>query len=362
MIKIENNKKIGVAVSGEIDSSVAIHILRQNGFDPIGFTLKLLNDKSKKNDVVKKAKKVCEKFNIEHVIIDGRKIFKKMIKDNFANEYLLGNTPNPCILCNKIIKWNLILNELDKRKIKYFATGHYCKNIFNEITNRFEIHKANDKKKDQSYFLWKLTQKELSRTIFPLGNFQKKEVKEIAEKINLFNSGRPESQDICFIPNNDYRHFLNENYKGKINKIQKGSFINEDGKILGYHTGYYNFTIGQRRGLNIAVGHRIFVKEIIPEKNEVILAEKEKLLSNECILKNVNFVSVPNIENKTIVTIKIRYRHVGIKAKLFQQDKSKILVKFLTPAKAVTPGQSAVFYDDKILLGGGIIDNVNNIS
>ncbi|MEA3500474.1 MAG: tRNA 2-thiouridine(34) synthase MnmA [Candidatus Marinimicrobia bacterium] len=362
MIKTENNKKIGVAVSGGIDSSVAIHILQQNGYDPIGFTLKLLDDKNEKIDVVNRAKKVCEKFNIEHVVIDGREIFKKMIKDDFAKEYLHGNTPNPCVLCNKIIKWNLILNELDERKIKYFATGHYCKNIFNNVTNRFEIHKANDKKKDQSYFLWKLTQKELSRTIFPLGNFQKEKIQEIAEEINLFNSERTESQDICFISNNDYRHFLNENYKEEINKIQKGTFVNEDGEILGHHNGYYNFTIGQRRGLKIAVGHRIFVKEIIPEKNEVILAEKEHLLSNECLLKNVNLVSVPNIENGTLVTIKIRYRHIGIKAKLFQQDKSKMLVKFNTPAKAVTPGQSAVFYDGELLLGGGIISNEQNLT
>jgi len=359
MEKTNNSKnKIGVALSGGVDSSVALHILKKNGYEPIGITLKLLDNKNTKTDVVFKAKKVCEKLNIEHIVLDGRKIFKKMIKDNFAQEYLLGNTPNPCVLCNKIIKWNLILNELDKRKIKYFATGHYCKNIFNETTNRFEIHKANDRKKDQSYFLWKLTQKELSRTIFPLGDYQKEEIKKIAEEINLFHYKESESQDICFIPNNDYRHFLKENYKEKINKVQKGTFVNEDGEILGYHNGYYNFTIGQRRGLNIAVGNRIFVKEILPKKNEVVLAEKEKLLSNECILKNINFVSVPKIGNEIIATVKIRYRHSGIKAKLIQQDESKILVKFLTPAEAVTPGQSAVFYDGEILLGGGIIDNV----
>ncbi|MEA1986036.1 MAG: tRNA 2-thiouridine(34) synthase MnmA, partial [Candidatus Marinimicrobia bacterium] len=316
MMKIRNNKKIAVALSSGVDSSVASYLLMKQGYDVVGITLKLFDDANDKKNTVEKAKHICEKFNVEHIVIDAQDEFQKTIEDYFASEYLLGNTPNPCVLCNKEIKWKLLINELDKIGIQQFATGHYVKKILNEKNNRYEIHKANDITKDQSYFLWKLSQEDLARTRFPLSDIRKEKIKALAKKLNLFKSEESESQDICFVQNNDYRQFLKDNYNDDISKIQKGTFKNEEGKILGYHDGYYNFTIGQRRGLDVAVGHRIYVKKILPKKNEVILAEKEGLLSNACVLKDVNFVSIPQIENELLVTIKIRYRHKGIKAKL----------------------------------------------
>ncbi len=346
--------KIGVALSGGVDSSTAMYLLIQKGYEPVGITLKLFDDN---NSVVEKAKKICDKLNVEHIVVECQDIFKKTIKDYFANEYLNGRTPNPCVLCNQTIKWNLLLNELEKRGIHKIATGHYVKRKFNKSTNRYEIHKANDENKDQSYFLWKLSQDYLSRTIFPLSEYSKDEIKKIASKHNLIQPSESESQDICFLPNIDYRQFLENNYKSETDKIGEGKFVDEEGNVLGIHNGYHNFTIGQRRGLNIAVGHRIFVKEIIPQENKIVLATKDKLQSNQCILKDINFVSIPNCEKERLVTIKIRYRHKGINAKIIQKSNSEIIVTFLNPAEAVTPGQSGVFYDGEILLGGGIISN-----
>ena len=354
-------------MSGGVDSSVAAYLMKKKSYDLTGVTLKLTTGILKSDgieidsnccsvDDILRAKENCRQFDIPHHLLNFSKSFRDKIVDNFAAEYFAGRTPNPCVLCNREIKWTDLLNWMDEQDIQYLATGHYARIKKNEASGRMELLRAKDPEKDQSYVLWALTQDQLARTIFPLGELTKPEVRKIAADLKLSNADKADSQDICFVPDNDYRHFLHLFDMKKAESIGPGNFIDSDGKILGQHRGYYHYTIGQRRGLNVPQGYPVYVKKIDPEKNEVTVVKKEELGNTSCVLRDVNWISEDGTKPEYTVLIKIRYRHKGIPAKLTPLISGKIVVNFLITADSVTPGQSAVFYDGDRVLGGGIIE------
>ena len=359
--------KAVIGMSGGVDSSVAAWLMLKEVDDLQGVTLKLTCDIITKNDLVIdstccsaddiiRAKENCDQFHIPHHVLNFSTSFKEKIVDTFAEAYFSGITPNPCILCNREIKWTDLLNWMDTQNIDFLATGHYARINFNEKSQRYELLRAKDLTKDQSYVLWALNQKQLTRTRFPLGELTKSEVRNIAAGLKLSNADKADSQDICFVPDNNYRNFLQAYDEKRTQNIGPGNFIDTEGRILGQHRGYYRYTIGQRRGLNLAMGYPVYVKTIDPVKNEVTVVEKKDLLTAGCLLKSVNWISEDGQKNQYDVQIKIRYRHKGIQAQLYPLNSKKIVVNFEDSADSVTPGQSAVFYDGDRVLGGGIIE------
>jgi len=286
-----------------------------------------------------------------------REKFRNSVIADFINEYLAGRTPNPCVVCNAEIKWGEVLKLADTLDCQYIATGHYAQ--IEQHDNDFYLKKGVDAKKDQTYFLWRLPQNVLSRTIFPLGTLTKPEVRQIAFD-NGFEqlSKKAESQEICFIPNNNYREFLEQEVENYKDICKEGNFVDMNGNILGKHSGYPNFTIGQRKGLNIALGKPMFVAKIIPQSNEVVLTERENLLSTELLAKDCIFVNRSKVETQNFaplhVEARIRYKSPAEKAQIFfENDFAR--VKFKNPVLGVTPGQSVVFYQDDLIIGGGVI-------
>ena len=355
--------KVLLAMSGGLDSSIAALLLLKEGYELIGATYRpwdsVSNACTEKEkgccsvDAIIGAKQMAEKLGFPHHIIDFRKEFRSTVIDNFIDEYLNGRTPNPCVICNAYIKWGDLLNKVEELGYDYVATGHYAR--IKSENNQYYLAKGVDKLKDQSYFLWMLSQENLKRTLFPLGNYQKSKIREIARK-NGFNklADRRESQEIGFIPDNDYRRFLKEEVPEIINRIGTGNFISTSGKIIGSHKGYPFYTIGQRKGLDIAVGHPLYVIKINNSKNEVVLGKKEELNKKEMWIDNTISNKYKTIPDNLEVTVKIRYRNKGNLCRITQIDK-KIKVEFYEEVSAITPGQSAVFYDGDDLICGGII-------
>lgn len=338
-------QKVICAMSGGVDSSVVAALLKRDGFNVVGVFMKLVDSTSFKESE-KSAQKVAEKLNIPFKVLDLRKDFRKIIIEPFLNEYSLGNTPNPCVNCNPQIKFNLLFDKISKNKKDLLATGHYV--ILEKQENKFNLLKGEDSNKDQSYFLWQLSQKELKRTIFPLGHFKKEEVKRMAKDFNLPILNRKESQEICFVPT-DINIFLKEHLK-----IKPGEIINMNGDKLGKHPGLVFFTIGQRKGINLPGGpYYVFKKDL--KNNVLMVTKKEKdLMSRELKIKNINWISgkKPKIINGVVV--KIRYRDKGNIAKVVFSGKTAKII-FNRVQRAITVGQSAVIYKREKLLGGGII-------
>ncbi|MFA5355769.1 MAG: tRNA 2-thiouridine(34) synthase MnmA [Candidatus Paceibacterota bacterium] len=338
------NRKIICAISGGVDSAVSAALLKEAGFNVAGVFMKLV-DSASFADSEKSAKKVAAKLGIPLRILDLRKEFKKKIIEPFLKHYLSGNTPNPCINCNQQIKFNLILDRISSDK-DFLATGHYAR--IEKKGGDYMLLKGKDKNKDQSYFLWKLSQRELKRTIFPLAYFTKKETKRLAESFNLPVSGRKESQEICFVPG-DIKNFLKRHLK-----LKEGRVINTEGKVLSRHQGLQLFTIGQRRGINLPGGPYYVLNKNIKDNILVVTKNEKDLYTKSFCVKEVNWISGKKQKSLKNVVIKIRYRDKGSPADVFLSG-SRGRIIFKKPQRAITPGQSAVAYRGERLLMGGII-------
>ena len=350
-------------MSGGIDSSLSALLLQEKGFDVVGLTMQMwgnpeddprrTNDKSNDSDSITEAKKVAQQLNIPHYTVDIIDKFNNTVICNFINEYMEGKTPNPCVLCNTKIKWEVLLEKAKELNCDFIATGHYAQ--VRKFNSKYIIHKAIDKKKDQSYFLWGLNQQILSKTILPLGIYTKDEIKDIAtEKGFIKLVQKKESQEICFIHDNDYRRFLNEKITNLNEKVGTGNFISTSGKILGQHKGYPYYTIGQRKGLQIALGEPMYVVEIKPKTNEIVLGRRDEMYKKVMYVENFNLVKYDSLPKEMELITKVRYRSDGVLSKVTQSN-YKLKIEFYNDVFAITPGQSAVFYDGEDVLGGGII-------
>ncbi len=342
-------EKVLIGMSGGVDSSVCAVLLKERGFTVGGVTLNL-ND-SFNTDNIKDAAKVCERLSVPHFSIELKEEFKQKVIDNFIDEYICGRTPNPCIVCNKYIKFGKMLEIARQNGYGKIATGHYAQ-IEKREDGRYLLKKAEDKTKDQTYVLYCLSQEQLSAIEFPLGALSKPEVRAIAEKENLINAQKKDSQDICFVPDGDYAAFI-ERTSGYIS--QKGDYLNINGQKIGEHQGVIHYTIGQRKGLNIAFGKPVFVISKNAEQNTVVLGESENLFYNKVLVENTNFIPFDNLENEMRVTAKLRYSQKEQDAVIRPLENAKVLVEFCEPQRAPSPGQAAVFYDGDYVVGGGVI-------
>ncbi len=356
-------KKIMAAMSGGVDSAVAAFLLKEQGHDLKGVTLKLFNEEDlgdfdSRNcgsvDDIGDAKKVCERLGFSHEVLNLRDKFKKCVMDDFACKYYDGLTPNPCIECNKHIKFTSILDLAKDEGYTHIATGHYCSIVKDEASGRYVIKKAIDDSKDQTYVLYGLTQETLSRTLFPLGGMTKKEVREIAEEHGFINARKKDSQDICFIKDGNYKRFL-EYHTGKA--LIGGDFILPDGKVIAKHMGVPAYTIGQRKGLGIAYEHPLYVISKDKDTNTVIVGKEDLLFTNRVLVNDVNFISVAALASPVKAAAKLRYHQKESECIIHPIDETTVMLEFSDPQRAVTPGQAAVFYDGEYVLGGGTISN-----
>lgn len=333
-------------MSGGVDSSVCAALLKNDGYEVLGITLDLFGDTTQSQA---DAKSVCDSLEIEHTVFNLKNEFKGFVIDNFINEYINGRTPNPCIVCNRTIKFGEMLKLADKLGCDKIATGHYAKII--EKNGRFLLCRGDDRSKDQSYVLYCLTQKQLSRTVFPLASHSKDEVRATAEGLNLINANKKDSQDICFVPDGDYAAFIEKTANFV---AQTGNYLDINGKVLGQHKGVIRYTIGQRKGLGIALGKPAFVIDKNPNTNEVIIGDEENLFYNKVYIENLNFIPFDELKGEMKVFCKLRYRHTEQPATI-KPYKNGVLVEFEAPQRAPSPGQAAVFYDGDIVVGGGTI-------
>jgi tRNA-specific 2-thiouridylase len=356
--------KVLVAMSGGIDSTVTAMMLHQEGYEVIGITMKTWDyansGGSKKEtgccslDSINDARQVAVDMGFHHFILDIRSEFGDYVVDNFVDEYMSGRTPNPCVLCNTHIKWNALLKRADALDCEFIATGHYA--IINELDGRRFVSRAVDDQKDQSYVLWGLSQECLQRSRFPLGSYTKPEIRQMAKDWGYEElSKKAESYEICFVPDNDYRSFLKRKVEGLEESLVGGEFVDTSGRILGKHQGYPFYTVGQRKGLGIALGEPMFVTAIDPVSNRVVLGREEDLVRNGMSVHQVNLMKYDQIPDGLEATTKIRYRDQGTLSELFQKGTDEVRVEFLANVKGVAPGQSAVFYEGDDVIGGGII-------
>ncbi|RTL59423.1 MAG: tRNA 2-thiouridine(34) synthase MnmA [Sphingobacteriales bacterium] len=357
--------KVLVAMSGGIDSTVTALMLNDEGYEVVGITMKTwdyaTSGTSKKEtgccnlDSFNDARMAAVQHGFPHFVLDIREEFGDFVIENFVEEYLAGRTPNPCVMCNTHIKWRALLKRADALGCDYIATGHYG-NIHQHENGRYYISKGIDETKDQSYVLWGLQQDLLSRTLLPLGNYRKTAIRQMAMDYGYPElAKKSESYEICFVPDNDYRSFLKQKVEGLEEKVAGGNFIDKSGKVLGKHKGYPFYTIGQRKGLDIALGKPAFVTEIIPETNTVVLGDEDDLKQNEMLVTKINWIKYDGVTPGMEATTKIRYKDQGSLSNLYPESENTVRVKFYESAKGIAPGQSAVFYEGNDVIGGGII-------
>lgn len=350
-------KRVAVAMSGGVDSSVAAAKLLTEGYDVFGVTMLLFNaedsDKIVQSNALSDAKKVADQLGIAHYVLDLRDYFKKQIIDYFVQSYARGITPNPCVLCNEVIKFGVMYDEALKLGADYVATGHYAKVLYNSLKKRYELYKGNDLRKDQSYVLYHMKQNILAHILFPVGDIDKRETRIMAEKFGLPVYSKPESQDICFIPNNDHLQFLKKYVPGA---FQPGEIVDVAGNVLGMHKGLPAYTVGQRKGLGIAVGSPIYVVALDVSKNRLIVGPEDKLFAKTVKAEDYSFLDCKTVTGTFKAYAKIRYASPPAACTVYPEGAS-LRVEFEVPQRAITPGQSIVFYEGDRLLGGAIITN-----
>lgn len=356
--------RILVAMSGGIDSSLAAVLLHEEGYEVIGMTMKTWDyassGASKKEtgccslDSINDARNVAVQLGFPHYILDIREEFGDYVIDHFTGEYLEGRTPNPCVLCNTHIKWDALLRRADRLDCEYIATGHYAN--LNQANDRYFVSKGVDVWKDQSYVLWGVSQESLRRTKLPLGHLTKATIREMAKERGFFDLvNKSESYEICFVPDNDYRGFLKRRVEGLEDRVRGGNFVLENGTVVGKHEGYPFYTIGQRKGLGIALGHPVYVTEIRKDTNEVVLGIEKDLDRPGMWVGKLNLQKYNALPLPMETTTKVRYKHEGSPAIIEQIEPDKIEVRFHEPVSAIAPGQAAVFYEGDDLIGGGWI-------
>lgn len=354
-------KKVVVGMSGGVDSSVAAHLLLQQGYEVIGVTMQIWQEEDvctlEENggccglSAVEDARRVAERLGIRYYVMNFRKEFQENVIDYFVDEYLHGRTPNPCIACNRYVKWESLLQRSLEIGADYIATGHYAR--IDKLPNgRYALKKSVTAAKDQTYALYNLTQEQLSHTLMPVGEYEKEKVRKMAEDAGLPVAHKPDSQEICFVSDNDYASFI-ERETGI--PVPTGNFVDIHGNVIGTHQGITHYTIGQRKGLGLAMGHPVFVCEIRPETNEVVIGENEDIFTKTIRANHLNFMSVAGIEGEVRALAKIRYNHRGDMCTLHMVDEDIIEAVFDKPQRAATPGQALVFYDGEYVMGGGTI-------
>lgn len=348
-------KKIVVGMSGGVDSSVSAVLLKKQGYEVIGVTMKMWeNEKDPNFQIGQDAKKVCELLNIPHYILDSTKEFKENVINNFITTYQKAETPNPCIECNRNLKFGCLWEFAKSLGCEYISTGHYAKTAYSDKFKQVVLKKADSNNKDQSYFLYAMNKEVLPRLVFPLENYiNKDEIREIAKAYFLPVAAKKDSQEVCFIPNDDYTNFL---LKATNQEPKAGDFVTKEGKILGKHKGLIFYTVGQRKGLGISYREPLYVIELKQKENEVVLGTIQDLYNTKVRIKNVNWLVDPKYIDKEKIKAKIRYRAIESPCQILQLTESRAEVLFNEPQKAITPGQSLVFYEGDIVLGGGIME------
>ena len=377
-------QKVVVGMSGGVDSSVAAYLLKKQGYDVIGVTMQIWQDEDACSisenggccglGAVEDSRRVASVLGIPHYVMNFKKEFKESVIDYFVSEYVMARTPNPCIACNRFVKWESLLARALSIGASYIATGHYA--IIDSLPNgRSTIKKSATLAKDQTYALYNLTQYQLKHTLMPVGAYTKEEIRAIANDLKLPVANKPDSQEICFVANNDYAGFIQEYLEDEDNKriienkkvlnmknteaagygFTPGNFVDTKGNILGKHRGLAHYTIGQRKGLNIALGRPVFVMKLNADTNEVVLGEAQDVYTDRFYVKNLNFMAIEDLQDDMVVDTKIRYSHEGARSTIKRTGADKILCIFDEPQRAVTPGQAAVFYKDDYVVGGGTI-------
>lgn len=356
------SRKVVVGMSGGVDSSVAAWLLKEQGYDVIGVTMQIWQDEDTEVQeaeggccglsAVDDARRVAMDLGIPYYVMNFKEEFRKNVMDYFVGEYMEGRTPNPCIACNRHVKWESLLRRSMAIGADYIATGHYAQ-IDRLPGGRYSLKTSVTAAKDQTYALYNLTQEQLSHTLMPVGSYHKEEIRDMAERLGLPVAHKPDSQEICFIPDHDYASFIEE-YTGR--ELPPGNFVDLDGNVLGRHRGITHYTVGQRKGLNLSMGRPVFVVEIRPETNEVVIGDNQDVFTNVLRCDKLNWMAVDGLHGKSMdVLAKIRYSHKGSPCTIREIGNDMVECRFHEPVRAVTPGQAVVFYDGDYVAGGGTI-------